>query len=293
MSSHELVISQNQIESRIFTIRGLQVMIDFHIADLYQVDTKRLNEQVRRNKQRFPERFMFQLSNEEWDVLKSQFATSSWGGRRKIPFAFTEQGVAMLSSVLNSETAVEASIMIMDAFISMRKLLLENYSLFQRLDRIELKQLETDKQIEKVFKALDRKTDVKSQGVFFDGQIFDAYQLVSKVIRSAKKSIVLIDNYIDETTITILSKKGAHIKALILTRTISKQLRLDIDKANQQYGNFELKEFNKSHDRFLIIDDLEIYHIGASLKDLGRKWFAFSKMDKNSVENIVKTIQKI
>ena len=134
--------------------------------------------------------------------------------------------------------------------------------------------------------------EIPAQGVFFDGQIFDAYQLASKIIRSAKQSIVLIDNYIDENTLTHLAKKTIPVKVLLLTKKINRQLVLDVKKANEQYGNFDIKTFNKSHDRFLIIDNAEVYHLGASLKDLGKKWFAFSKLDKNSVENILKAIEK-
>ena len=185
----------------------------------------------------------------------------------------------MLSSVLNSKTAIVISVQIMKAFISMRKFLIENASIFQRLDRIELKQLESDHKFDIIFDAIESKKLTPTQGIFFDGQIFDAYKFVSDLIRSAKKSITLIDNYIDENTISILSKKEKDVKVLLLTKSITREIILDIEKANDQYHSFEIKEFRKSHDRFLIIDDIEIYHIGASLKDLGKKWFAFSKMD--------------
>lgn len=297
-------ISQNQIEKRIFTIRGVQVMVDYHLADFFDVETKRLNEQVKRNSKRFPLSFMFQLTSSEWNKLqsqiatdetdenlKSQFATSSWGGKRKLPNVFTEQGVAMLYAVLNSETAINVSIQIMDAFVKMRQILLENSLINFRLDKLELKQLDNDHKFEQVFKALENKTVIPNQGVFFDGQVFDAYELASKIIRSAKLSIVLIDNYIDERTLTHLSKKNNKVKILLLTKNISKQLILDKDKAKEQYGNFEIKSFDKSHDRFLIIDRQNVYHLGASLKDLGKKWFAFSKLDKKSVENILKSIE--
>jgi hypothetical protein len=284
-------ISQNEIENRIFTVRGIQVMLDFHIAALYQVETKRLNEQVKRNKQRFPERFMFQLNKNEWNSLQSQIATTdnnlqsqiATAKRRSLPYVFTEQGVAMLSAVLNSETAIMASIVIMDAFFSMRKFLLENVSVFKRLEKLELQQFESSKNIELIFKALESKTSIPDKGVFFDGQVFDAYQLASRIIRSAKQNIILIDNYINENTIVHLSKKKTAVKVLMLSKNISKQLYLDVQKANEQFGKFEIKQFDKSHDRFLVIDNKELYHLGASLKDLGKKWFAFSKM--NSLTN--------
>ncbi|MDT8412717.1 MAG: ORF6N domain-containing protein [Vicingaceae bacterium] len=301
--SKELIISKKQIENRIFTIRAMQVMLDYHLAELYDVETKRVNEQVKRNSKRFPESFMFQLSDSEWESLRSQIATTekekglqsqiATTKRRTLPYVFTEQGVAMLSAVLNSDTAVSVSIQIMDAFVKMRYILLENSLINHRLDKIERKQLENDQQFEQVFKALESKDVIPHQGVFFDGQVFDAYELASKIIRSAKKSIILIDNYMNESTLTHLSKKKKNVNVLLLSKTISKQLTLDVQKANEQYGNFTTKTFTQSHDRFLIIDNQEVYHLGASLKDLGKKWFAFSKMDKSSVENMMNKVKKV
>lgn len=299
----EPTVSQMQIENLIFSIRGVQVMMDYHLAELYGVETKRVNEQVKRNHKRFPYSFMFQLTLAEWEnlqsqfatakrteILKSQFATSRWGGKRKLPYAFTEQGVAMLSAVLSSDAAIGVSIQIMDTFVKMRHLLLENPLIYHRLNKIELKQLESDHKFEQVFKALENKEVIPNQGVFFDGQVFDAYELTSRIIRSARRSIVLIDNYIDDTTLTHLSKKKKGVKVLLLTKNRGKELSLDVKKANEQYGDFETRIFSHSHDRFLIIDENEVYHLGASLKDLGKKWFAFSKMDKGSVENIIAKI---
>lgn len=301
--SKEPIISQAQIESRIFTIRGLQVMIDFHLAELYEVVTKRLNEQVKRNIERFPASFMFQLTDIEWVNLQSQIATTprnenlrsqnATTKRRTLPYVFTEQGVAMLSAVLKSNTAISVSIQIMDAFVNMRRILLEKSLLIQRLDKLELKQTETDHKFEQIFKALERKDSIPAQGVFFDGQVFDAYELASKIIRTAQKSIVLIDNYTDESTLTILAKKEKKVKVLLLSKNLNKQLSLDVVKVNEQYGGFELKTFTQSHDRFLIIDKKEVYHLGASLKDLGKKWFAFSRMNLNSVKSILSEIEKL
>ncbi len=208
------------------------------------------------------------------------------------PYAFTEQGIAMLSAVLRSDRAVKVSIQIINAFVAMRKFIASHNGLLQRMDNIERKQIETDQKLEQVFKALDNKETIPTQGVFFDGQVFDAYELASKIIRSAKNSIVLIDNYIDENTLTHLTKKNKDVKVLLLTKSISKQLQLDVQKANAQYGSFAIKTFTQSHDRFIIIDNTEVYHLGASLKDLGKKWFAFAKMDKHSVENIINLIEK-
>lgn len=268
-------------------------MLDKDLAEIYGIPTGRLNEQVKRNADRFPTDFMFQLSKEEWENLKSQNAISSWGGRRKIPLVFTEQGVAGLSGVIKSEIAVKVHVAIMRAFVALRKMVQDNQLIISRLDRIELKQLETDQKFDKVFKALENKDSVPSQGIFFDGQVFDAYELTSRIIRSANSSIVLIDNYINETTLIHLAKKSPNVRAILLTKTISKQLELDIQKANAQYGDFDLKPFDKSHDRFLIIDGKEIYHLGASLKDLGKRWFAFSKLERESVKSILLSVSEL
>ena len=289
----EPIISSEELKDRIFNVRGFQVMIDFHLADLYGMETKRVNEQVKRNGKRFPEKFMFQLTADEWENLKSQFATSSWGGKRKLPYVFTEYGVAMLSAVLNSDVAVSISIQIMEAFIKLRHLIIESSLLNQRLTQIESKQLETDQKFKQIFEALQNKDSVPRQGVFFDGQVFDAYEFASKLIRSAKSSIVLIDNYLDESSLSHLLKKQTGVDVLVLSKTINRQFSLDLIKVNEQYGGFHVKYFSQSHDRFLIIDNREIYHLGASLKDLGKKWFAFSKLEKPSVEAILKAISNL
>lgn len=267
-------------------------MLDQDLAVLYSIETKRLNEQVKRNIDRFPPEFMFQLSDDDIENLKSQFATSSWGGRRTNPYAFTEQGVAMLSAVLKSETAVKVSIQIMNAFIAMRRFLLTNAQVFKRLDSLELKQIQTDEKIDKVLSAIEDKTIQPKQGIFYDGQVFDAWQFVSDLVRSAGKSIVLIDNYVDDITLSIFIKRQKDISVTIYTRKISKQLEIDIQKFNEQYSPVMLKEFAASHDRFLIIDNSDLYHFGASLKDLGKKWFAFVKMDINVVE-ILDNLKKV
>lgn len=285
------VISQKHIESQIFTIRGLQVMIDRDLAEMYQVETKVLNQAVKRNSERFPIQFRFQLTeNEKTELVTICDRFDSLKHSSSNPKVFTEQGVAMLSAVLRSKIAVQISIQIINAFVEMRKFIANHYGLLQRMEGIERKQIETDQKFEQVFKALESKNAIPNQGVFFDGQVFDAYELASKIIRSAKNSIVLIDNYIDESTLTHLSKKTKAVKVLLLTKTVSNQLTLDVKKANEQYGDFEIRVFVNSHDRFIIIDNSDVYHLGASLKDLGKKWFAFSKMDKSSVSNIIKEI---
>ncbi|MCK9337609.1 MAG: ORF6N domain-containing protein [Arcobacteraceae bacterium] len=272
------------ISNKIYNIRGLQVMIDRDLAELYHVETRRLNEQVKRNIERFPEEFMFQLSKEEFENWKSQFATSNDKmGLRKIPYVFTEQGVSMLATVLNSWIAIDISIKIIKAFVNMRKFISNNALVFQRLDLLEQKQFQTDTKIEQVLNALEDKTIKPKQGIFYDGQIYDAYAFVNDLLKNTKRDIVLIDNYIDDTVFTLLSKYQ-NINIKIYTQTITKQLNLDYQKYKAQYNNIQLQEFKKSHDRFLIIDNQDIYHIGASLKDLGKKWFAFSKFEMGSFD---------
>jgi hypothetical protein len=282
-----LINSNNELKNKIYTIRGLQVMVDRDLAELYKIETGRLNEQVKRNIKRFPPEFMFQLTEIEFKILMSQFAISSWGGRRKLPFAFTEQGVAMLSGILNSDTAIKVSIQIMEAFVAMRKFLAFNAQIFERLDKNEQKLLEHDHKFEQIFDAIQSKDIKPEKGIFFDEQIFDAYNFVSDLIRSADKSIILIDNYIDDSILTLFSKRNVEIKTIIFTKEISRQLQLDLVKYNEQYPKIEIKEFKNAHDRFLIIDN-NVYHFGASLKDLGKKWFAFSKFDKEAIKILEK-----
>ena len=278
-------------------IRGQHVMLDRDLSLLYKVETKRLNEQVKRNIERFPEDFMFQLSKDDVEILKSQNATSSWGGDRRLPYAFTEQGIAMLSSVLKSQTAVDVNIRIMRAFVSMRRFIATNSQLFQRLETIEYHQLEmkqhqeiTDKRIDEVFKKLDA-NNPPVQGIFYDGQVFDAYRFVSDLMRKAKLSVVLIDNYVDDTVLTLLDKREDGVTATIYTQRISNQFKLDVDRHNTQYPHIEIKQFNKAHDRFLLIDD-EVYHIGASIKDLGKKWFGFTLMQDITATELINKIQE-
>ena len=304
-SGNQQLPVENNVESLIRVIRGQQVMLDRDLAELYGVETRRLNEQVKRNIERFPEDFMFQLTSNEFDNLKSQIAISSWGGVRKLPYAFTEQGVAMLSGVLKSSTAVEANIRIMRAFVSMRHFMVNNAAVFQRLETIEFNQLESNKvqakilahqevqdhRIDEIFRRLDEGMYKPKQGIFFDNQIYDAYSFVSELVKSAKQRIILIDNYVDETVLTLLDKRGENVSATIYTQQISRQLRLDVDRHNSQYPPIEVDVFRRSHDRFLCIDDT-VYHVGASIKDLGKKWFAFSKMEDFKPEELVARINE-
>ncbi|HAH62481.1 MAG TPA: DNA-binding protein [Treponema sp.] len=298
----ELMQSDSDIRSEIYVVRGVQVMLDKDLAGLYGVETKVLNQAVKRNMDRFPEQFCFQLTVSEYSILRSQIVTSSsdteslrsqnatlslkeYGGRRYLPYVFTEQGVAMLSAVLRSATAVQVSIRIMAAFVEMLHFLSANASLYERVNVIEHKQLaydeykiEADKKFDKVFEALEA-ADLPKQGIFCDGQIYDAYEFASGLVRTAKKSLILIDNYIDDTVLTMMDKRRSGVNAAVYTKTISKQLALDVQKHNAQYPAVEIRIAAAFHYRFLIMDEKELYHIGASLKDLGKKVFAFSRLE--------------
>ena len=302
-NSNITIYNSSEIQKKIYNIRGEQVLFDNDLANFYGVETKVLNQAVKRNIGRFPEEFMFQLTTAEFESLMSQFAISiadslrsqnvtlkkGKGKHRKyLPYVFTEQGVAMLAGVLRSDKAIKMSIQIISAFVSMRRFIINNAQLFQRIDTVEKRQLklemETDKRFDEVFNAMQSKELEPKQGIFFDGQIFDAYKFISGLIRKAEKSIMLIDNYIDETILDLFTKKKKDVKVTILTSKTTKTTSLDIKKFNEQYPTLEIKEFSFSHDRFLIIDGKDVYHFGASLKDLGKKWFAFSKFDKNAIE---------
>ena len=283
------IVKIENIKNRIFTIRSLQVMIDRDLAELYNVSTKRLNEQVKRNVKRFPESFRFQLSDKEKKELVANCDRFEKLKHSSVnPYAFTEQGVAMLSAVLHSDIAIEVSIQIMEAFSQMRKFILSNANLFQRLENIEKKQVITDEKFDRIFKALEDRSLPPKQGIFYNGQIFDAYTLIADIIRSAKKSIILIDNYVDDTVLKQLAKRDEKVTATIFTKTINEILKQDIDKHNKQYPKIELRKLNTAHDRFLIIDKKTVYHFGASLKDAGKKWFAFSKLEMDAEDIIEK-----
>lgn len=294
---HE-IISSNKVYEKIYLVRGVYVMLDSELAHIYKVETKVFNQAVKRNIDRFPEEFRFQLTENEFLNLRSQIVTSrvEHGGRRYLPYVFTEQGVAMLSAVLKSNTAIKTSIQVINAFVEMRKYYASHGDLFQKLQHIEKKQisfeLEARNKFEEIFSALESKDLNPTQGVFYNGEIFDAYLFFSKLIRSAKKSIILLDNYIDETVLEHLTKCGKRVKIYILTGNITNKLKLDLDKFNKQYSKIETIRFNLSHDRFMVIDERDVYHIGASLKDLGKKWFAFSKLEKESF-GFMSQIEKI
>ena len=285
-----VIVHNKEIQSMIYTFRGRQVMLDSDLAMLYQVETKYLNRQRNRNAERFPEDFCFQLSKEEYEILRCQNVTSKnengSGGRRYLPYVFTEQGIAMLSSVLKSEVAAKASINIMRAFVEMRKFLISNNEMFARLYRVELKQLETDKKLEEVFDYIATTKEVK-QKIFFNGQIYDAFSLMVEIVEKAEKELILIDNYVDVNTLNILSKKKDGVNVLIVTSGNGNLTDKDITKFNSQYPKLAVKISNDFHDRFFIIDRNEVYHIGASIKDAGKKSFGITKLD---VEDLTKSL---
>ena len=290
--SNLVEINKENISNKIYTIRGLTVMLDRDLAELYQVETRALKQAVKRNIDRFPNDFMFELSDEEMNFLVSQSvipSKKSFGGAS--PFVFTEQGVSSLSAVLSSKVAVEIHIKIIRTFVEMRKIISSNSLLFSKIEALEKRQvsyeIKTDTKIEQVLNALENKTQKPDEGIFFDGQVYDAYAFLNDLLKSAKSEIVLIDNYIDDTVFTLFSKYPK-LKIKIYTQTITKQLRLDYQKYQAQYKNIELQEFKSAHDRFMIIDETEIYHIGASLKDLGKKWFAFSKFESGALDILKK-----
>ena len=283
------------ITEKIYQIRGLSVMIDKDLALLYGVETKQLNRAVQRNIERFPEDFMFQLTKEE--CLRCQFGTLNTGRGQHLkymPYAFTEYGIAMLSGILRSDTAIAANIRIMRAFADMRKLIRHTPEVFNRIETLEYHHLqmkqkldETNNKVDMILDKLDSRAEVgEKQGIFYDGQTYDAYTFIADLIRKATRRIVLIDNYIDDTVLTIMAKRKDGIEATIYTGKMSKQLRLDMEKHNSQYPAIDLRIFSKAHDRFMIIDD-KVYLIGASIKDLGKKWFGFTLMENTSAEELL------
>ncbi|MBP5481066.1 MAG: ORF6N domain-containing protein [Paludibacteraceae bacterium] len=285
MENKELAIIQNKI----LVIRNQQVMLDRDIAELYGVETRILNQAVKRNMERFPDEFCFQLNKDEFEKWKSQFVISNSikMGLRKRPFAFTEQGVAMLSAVLKSDTAVTASIQIIKAFVAMRKFLLSNAQIFQRLDSLEIHRIESDKRIDELFTRMDRYKIDDTQGIFFQGQIFDAYAKFQGFIAQAQKEIVLIDNYVDITVLERLSTKSNGVDVTIYTLPTTRLTAQDVRSFNAQYPTLTVRHTTSMHDRFLIIDNSILYHLGASLKDLGKKCFAFELFDAGFISDIL------
>jgi len=288
----DIIVPVVHIKSMIFSIRGVFVMLDHDLATVYDVKTKVLNQAVKRNIERFPQEFRFQLTDKEKEELVTNCDRfNNLKHSTVLPYVFTEQGVSMLSAVLHSETAVQVSIQIINVFVEMRKFIQNNANVFARLDSVERRQItfesKTERNFEKVFQAMEAGEPPK-QGIFYEGQVYDAYTFACDLIRKAKESLILIDNYVDDSVLTLLSKRTNGVSANIYTKSFSKQLVLDLKKHNEQYPIIDAKILKDAHDRFLIIDKKEIYHMGASLKDLGKKWFAFSKFTKGAVDMLKK-----
>ena len=293
--------TEEKIENLIHYIRGQQVMIDSDLALLYNVETKRLNESVKRNSKRFPESFCFQLTEDEYADLKSQFATSntentsSKGGRRYLPYVFTEPGIAMLSAVLRSDEAIQVSVNIMNVFVKMRRFLAENALMFDKLNSLELNQLqyqkESNEKFDQIFAYISEHEEV-GQKIFFEGQIYDAFSLLVSLVGKAEKSIVLIDNYVDVGTLNILAKKEDGVDVTIYTVRRTRLASQDIANFNSQYPTLTVNYTGVFHDRFLIIDEETAYHIGASIKDAGKKCFGISRIeDVGIVSDILQRLE--
>ena len=291
VTQNELAIGD--IKNLIYTIRGKQVMLDSDVALLYNYTTKNINKAVKRNIERFPEDFCFQLSEGEFQNLRFQFGTLNRKvnngdvTRKYLPYVFTEQGISMLSGVLKNEIAVKVSVNIIRAFVEMRKFLMINGQVFERLTSIEHKLLEHDKKFDEVFNQLQQEENIK-QRIFFEGQIYDAYSLIIDIIKRANKKILIIDNYIDDSILKMLTKKNKNAEVVILTSDKSNIQQIDIKKFNKEYPILKVAKTNKFHDRFIVIDNKEMYHLGASIKDLGKKCFGINKIeDFEIIEKII------
>jgi len=288
--------SSEEIKNLIYTIRGKQVMLDSDVAMLYHYETKKINQAVKRNTERFPEDFCFQLTDKEVKQNWSQIVTSSnkennkHRGKTYLPYVFTEQGIAMLSGLLRNEIAVQVSINIMNAFVEMRRFLNSNGQIFERLTTLEYKQLENERNFDKVFNMLQQEENIK-QKIFFEGQIYDAYSLIIDIFKRANKKITIIDNYIDDSILKMLTKKNKNVEVVIITSTKSNIENIDIQKFNKEYPILKVAKTNKFHDRFIIIDNKELYHCGASIKDLGKKCFGINKIE--DIDIIEKLINKV
>ncbi len=289
-----VIIQANDIGQLIYTIRGKQVMLDHDLAALYGYEVRALNQQVKRNIGRFPDDFMFQLTKDEVEIVKSQIVTTlgsnlfsgQEGGRRKLPYAFTEQGIYMLATVLKGEIADQQSIFIMRAFREMRHFIANNALLFEKVSHIELRQLEyeknTDERFGKVFRYIEDHAEAE-QKIFFDGQIYDAFSLITTIIKKAKKEIILIDGYVDVDTLNILAKKNIGVDVRIYTYASAQLTNKDAANFNAQYPTLTVKKTQVFHDRFIILDEKTAYHVGASIKDVGKKCFGISLIEDPGV----------
>lgn len=281
-------ISNEEIKKLIYTIRGKQVMLDSDVAKLFKYATKDLNRNVKNNIERFPEYYCFQLTNEEYKSLRCKNFTLNENGRgqhrKYLPYVFTEYGITMLAGLLKSEVAVNVSIKIVNTFIEMRKFISANRQLFERLTNVEYKLLEHDKKFDEIFNQLQHEENIK-QKIFFEGQIYDAYSIIIDIIRKANKKILIIDNYINDSILKMLTKKKNNVEVIILTSNKSNIQNIDVQKFNKEYPVLKISKTNKFHDRFIIIDNKEMYHLGASIKDLGKKCFGINRIEDIEIIN--------
>ena len=290
MENQLKIVNSAEIKNLIYTIRGKQVMLDSDVAMLYHYETKNVNKAMKRNIERFPEDFCFQLTKQELNKMWFQIGTTFENNNLKyrsdkyLPYVYTEQGISMLAGVLKNDIAIQVSISIIRAFIEMRKFISSNSQIFERLTNVEYKLLEHDKKFDKVFNELQKDENFK-QKIFFQGQIYDAYSLVIDIIKSAKNKIIIIDNYIDDSILKILVKKNKNVEVVILTSKNSNISKLDIQKFNKEYPILKVAKTDKFHDRFIIIDNKELYHCGASIKDLGKKCFGINRIDDIEIIN--------
>lgn len=280
--------SNEEIKNLIYIVRGKQVMLDSDVARLFGYQTKDLNRNVKNNIERFPEYYCFQLTEEEYKSLRCKNFTLNKNGRgqhrKYMPYVFTEHGITMLAGLLKSDIAVNISIKIVNTFIEMRKFLIQNGQVFDRISTLEYKQIENEKNFDKIFNMLQNKDDVK-QKIFFEGQIWDSYSLIIDIIKKANNKIVIIDNYIDDSILKMLAKKKNNVESVIITSEKSNISKLDIQKFNKEYPVLKVAKTKKFHDRFILIDNKILYHCGASIKDLGKKCFAITKIEEEQIIN--------
>lgn len=291
MASEIAIHDTNSLKDKIYTIRGVQVMLDSDLAEIYGYATKDFNRQVKNNIERFDEDFRFQLTDDEYNaILRCKISTSSWGGKRYKPYAFTEQGIYMLMTVLKGDLAVAQSKTLIRLFREMKHFVQNNMLVFDEIVSIKQHQLNTDRRVDELFTLLDKYNVKDTQGVFYRGQIFDAYAKFKSFIQQATKEIILIDNYVDVSTLERLADKNSGVPVKIYTAPNTRLTAQDIQNFNTQYPTLTVNYTTRMHDRFMIIDNSILYHIGASLKDLGKKCFAFDVFDASFIPDILAKI---
>ena len=279
-----------EIQQRIRAIRGVQVMLDRDLAELYNVETKQLKRQVKRNIRRFPDDFMIELSERDMKSLRCQFGTSNRGGDRYGAYAFTEQGIAMLSSILRSERAIDVNICIMRAFVAMRRFVSDHVGLVQRVGAIELKQLETDKRLDTVFDALDR-SKLLPCGILPANSEYDSIRMVSRLITQAKSELLIIDPYADATLLDILSEKAPGVTVRLVCKDRGKPTRSEIEKFNRQYKGLTVEHSDSFHDRYILIDNAELHNLGSSINYLGCRVTSYSTSDPGEIKKLHALLQ--